>query len=252
MSPAGKLAFSKWKYRHYFNLLEVKRKNIHVRCTLCPRLKFLCMSIVSNSNLMKHLQMAHVVVSTKLVAKNTVDTDDDDDSRPGEANMSSANKEGHRAVQAVTAGCFCSSFTKTLTQTQLKALCKYLSMQFYSMQLACETCIQPNSTGYVSAAWRLRHASGADTFHFSLCVNPHQVCCAAYLLRPSSSSPEHSSTDSQDLYIWPMPEHDAAIQLNLALSRQEVKHRNNKQHLVTFQNKTLCVDSKQISKKQKT
>ena len=40
-----------------------------------------------------------------------------------------------------------------------------------------------------------------------------------------------------------MPEHDTAIQLNLARSRQEVKCRNNKQHLVTYQNKTLHVDT---------
>ena len=40
-----------------------------------------------------------------------------------------------------------------------------------------------------------------------------------------------------------MPEQDAAIQLNLARSRQEVKRQNNKLHLVTFQNKTLCVDT---------
>ena len=50
-----------------------------------------------------------------------------------------------------------------------------------------------------------------------------------------------------------MPEHDAAIQLNLAPSRQEVKRRNNKQHLVTFQNKTVHVDtSTHISKKRQT
>ena len=39
LSPKGKLAFSKWKYRRYFNLLEVKGKNIHVKCTSCPRAK---------------------------------------------------------------------------------------------------------------------------------------------------------------------------------------------------------------------
>ena len=83
--------------------------------------------------------------------------------------------------------------------------------------------LPPISTGYVSAALRLCHASGADTFHFSQCVNPHQVRCAAYLLCPSSGSPEPSGTDTQDFYIWRMPEHDAAIQLNLAPSRQEVK-----------------------------
>ena len=38
-------------------------------------------------------------------------------------------------------------------------------------------------------------------------------------------------------------EKDAAIQLNLALSRQEVKRQNNKRHPVTFQNKTLSVDT---------
>ena len=66
----GKLAFSEWQYRHDFNLLEVKGKNLHVKCTLFPRGKCLSTYVVSNSNLMKHLSMAHV--STKLVAKNTV------------------------------------------------------------------------------------------------------------------------------------------------------------------------------------
>ena len=57
----------------------------------------------------------------------------------------------------------------------------------------------------------------------------------------------------QDFYFCWMPEHDAAVQLNLATSRQEVKHRNNKQHPVTFQNKTLRVDtSTQISKQRQT
>ena len=40
-----------------------------------------------------------------------------------------------------------------------------------------------------------------------------------------------------------MPKQDAAIQLNLAWSGQEVKRQNNKLHLVTFQNKTLRVDT---------
>ena len=40
-----------------------------------------------------------------------------------------------------------------------------------------------------------------------------------------------------------MLEQNTAIQLNLARSRQEVKRQNNKLHLVTFQNKTLCVDT---------
>ena len=83
----GKLAFSKWKYRHYFNLLEVKGKNLHVKCTLCPGAKCLSTSVVSNSNLMKHLSTAHT--STKLVAINTVVDTVNDDSRPDVANVSS-------------------------------------------------------------------------------------------------------------------------------------------------------------------
>ena len=54
----------------------------------------------------------------------------------------------------------------------------------------------PISTGYVSAALRLHHASGADRFHFSLCVNFHQVQYAADLLRTSSGSPEPSGTNT--------------------------------------------------------
>ena len=105
------MANPKWKYKHYFNVLEVKGKNIHVKCTLCPRAKCLSTSAVSNSTLMNHLSVAHT--STKLVAINSVVDTVDDDSRPGVANVSSANKEGHRAVRAATAGCFCSCFTRT-------------------------------------------------------------------------------------------------------------------------------------------
>ena len=61
------MALSKWKGRHYFNLLS--------------------MSVVSNSNLIKHLS----------TAKNTVVDTVYGDSRPGVANVSSANKEGHGA-----------------------------------------------------------------------------------------------------------------------------------------------------------
>ena len=48
--------------------------------------------------------------------------------------------------------------------------------------------------------------SGADRFHCSLCVNFHQVCCAAYLLCPSSGSLEPSEADTQSFYFWQMPE----------------------------------------------
>ena len=70
-------------------------------------------------------------------------------------------------------------------------------------------------------------------------------------LRICSGSTEPSGADTQDFCFWRMPEHHAAIQLNLAWSRQEVKRQNIKQSPVTFQNKTLRVDtSTQISKKE--
>ena len=65
----AKLAFSGWRYKHYFKFIVVKGKNMHVMCTLYPGAKTLSTSVVSNSNLMKHLTTTHG--STKLVAKNT-------------------------------------------------------------------------------------------------------------------------------------------------------------------------------------
>ena len=38
---------------------------------------------------------------------------------------------------------------------------------------------------------------------------------------------KYSGTDNHYFCIWRMPEHDAALQLIWAPSRQEVKHRNN-------------------------
>lgn len=71
--------FSRWKYRHYFQFTGVVGKNVHVKCTLCPGMKPLSTSNVSNSNLMKHLSIAHA--STKLVARD-------------EASSCAANNEG--------------------------------------------------------------------------------------------------------------------------------------------------------------
>ncbi|MED6245929.1 hypothetical protein ATANTOWER_010399 [Ataeniobius toweri] len=90
-SLEGKIAFLKWKNRHYFILHEVKGKNVHVKCTLCPRANCLSTSVVSNSNLLKYL-------SAEQLAKNTVIDTVDDNSRPGMPNVSSANKEGHKAT----------------------------------------------------------------------------------------------------------------------------------------------------------
>lgn len=118
----GKLAFSKWKYRYYFNLLEVKGKNVHVKCSLCPGAKSLSTSVVSNSNLMKHLSTAHA--STKLVAKNTVVDIVDDDSRPSVGNVSSAYKEGHGATPSkqLKLDFSAPASQKPVTQTELNGI----------------------------------------------------------------------------------------------------------------------------------
>ncbi len=63
----SKTSFSKWKYAHYFTLVEHKDKNILVKCKLClSGSKVLSTAINSNSNLSKHLRKLHA--STKLEA----------------------------------------------------------------------------------------------------------------------------------------------------------------------------------------
>ena len=58
------------------------------------------------------------------------------------ANVSSANKEGHGATPSkqLQLDFSAPATQKLVTLTELKVLCRYLSMQFYYMQLACETC----------------------------------------------------------------------------------------------------------------
>ena len=67
---------------------------------------------------------------------------------------------------------------------------------------------------------------------------------------PHPVSAPSKVTDPTDLNLFvglsrekEVPEQDAAIYLNLAQSRQEVKRQNNKLHPVTFQSKTLRVDT---------
>uniref|UniRef100_A0A8C1VDV3 BED-type domain-containing protein n=1 Tax=Cyprinus carpio TaxID=7962 RepID=A0A8C1VDV3_CYPCA len=62
----SKVAFSNWKYRHYFSLIEIKGKSVSVTCTLCPGKKTLSMYASSNSNLINHLTSTHA--NTTLVA----------------------------------------------------------------------------------------------------------------------------------------------------------------------------------------
>ncbi|KAL3992372.1 protoporphyrin/coproporphyrin ferrochelatase [Sarotherodon galilaeus] len=76
----SKVAYFKWRYRHYFSLKEIKGKNLYVKCNLCPGTKCFSTSVTSNSDLMKHL-------STRR------------SSNPGEANMSSAS-DGDVATQS--------------------------------------------------------------------------------------------------------------------------------------------------------
>lgn len=100
------LAFLRWRYKHYFKFIEVKGKNVHVKCTLCPGQKILSTSTVSNSNFMKHLT-THA--STKLVAKNI-------DSLP------STSKEGHGAKSKQQKLDFSASQQKPMTQTEVNRM----------------------------------------------------------------------------------------------------------------------------------
>ena len=86
----GNLAFSKWKYKHYFTIVERKGKNLYLKCTLCSGGKRLSTSAASNSNLMKHLTTTHA--ATKLVAKNTDDSNN--------TSVASSSKEGHDGATA--------------------------------------------------------------------------------------------------------------------------------------------------------
>lgn len=58
-ASSRKVAFSNWKYRNHFTLVEVKGNNVYVQCKLCPGNKVLSASVTSNSNLMKHLTASH-------------------------------------------------------------------------------------------------------------------------------------------------------------------------------------------------
>ena len=97
------IAFTNWWYKHYFTFIERKGKNVHVTCTLCDGEKRLSTSFQSNSNLRKHLSVAHA--STKLVAKKN--TDDD------------TATDGHGATPSKQQKL---DFTPPLTQTELNSM----------------------------------------------------------------------------------------------------------------------------------
>lgn len=89
----SKVAFSNWKYRHYFSLIEIKGKNVSVTCTLCPGKKTLSTSASSNSNLMKHLTSTHA--NTALVAAAA-------DPTPNAASVSSSEGDGATLLKQAT------------------------------------------------------------------------------------------------------------------------------------------------------
>lgn len=72
--------FFKWKYRHYFDFIERKNKNITVKCKLCAFPKELSTAFNSTSNLFKHLSRKHS--TTKLVAKEDNDARVQEESGP--------------------------------------------------------------------------------------------------------------------------------------------------------------------------
>lgn len=81
----SKAALALWKYRHYFSLMEVKGKNVHVRCTLCPGPKTISTTITSNSNLLKHLKAFHgttTLVVSPLAAASVCSSDGDEAPAP--------------------------------------------------------------------------------------------------------------------------------------------------------------------------
>ncbi len=61
------VTFEGWRYSHYFEMIENKRKNLSVRCTLCPGSKLLSTAVNSTANLTKHLRAKHANI--KLVAQ---------------------------------------------------------------------------------------------------------------------------------------------------------------------------------------
>ena len=106
------------------------------------------------------------------------------------------------------------------------------------------------STGYLSTALHLHHASGADKFHFhfSLCVNFQQVRCAACLLRPAPESPlaqiRRTSIYLADARAW---HSNSAEFCTEQTASQAQKYQSTRP--VTFQNKLLRADA---SKKRQT
>ena len=96
-------------------------------------------------------------------------------------------------------------------------------------------------------------ATPAELRGFSL-VNVLIPTSSAALRICTVPAPEPSGTDTQDFYFWWMPEHDAAIQLNLAPSRQEVRRVNNKNNirLLFKMNHSLLTPAHTSQKKRQT
>ena len=66
--------FHKWKFSHYFVIVNKGEKNLRVRCTLCPGNKTLLHAQNTTSNFKKHLETVHkhtVLVEKEVPGSNT-------------------------------------------------------------------------------------------------------------------------------------------------------------------------------------
>ena len=61
------------------------------------------------------------------------------------ANVSSANKKDTELSKQLQLDKSAPASQKLVTLTELKVLCRYLSMQIYSLQVASETCLEKKS-----------------------------------------------------------------------------------------------------------
>ena len=65
--------FHKWKFSHYFVIVNEGEKNLRVRCTLCPGNKTLSCTRNTTSNFKKHLENVHkhtVLVEKEILRSN--------------------------------------------------------------------------------------------------------------------------------------------------------------------------------------
>ena len=133
MEEETNITFHGWKYKHYFVIVEVGKKNIRARCKLCPGNKTLSCARNTTSNFKKHLDNVRknlVLEAREARAKSKRKTVDDDD----DGNNQSLKKQ-----------CTLPSMLRDISSTKLsKALFEYIIED-----------MQPLSTVESPAFWRL-------------------------------------------------------------------------------------------------